>query len=130
MDSKTEYDFIKKYIVKNKQDRIQYELSNKNKRIDGICRFCHRTPDLVKAAMIFYRGYNVSVLQKYIGASREEQCYVISFDNTIDGTWQRSEIIFSRIVGMGMPSIAIFKNFSVIETEQVQGPAEKFILKS
>lgn len=130
MDIQIEQYFIHTYITKNRQDRLLYELSNPKKRIDGIHRFCHDTIQLVKPSMIRYRGKDVSVLQNYMDTCRESQCYVLSDDSAIDGTWQNRKIILSQIIGNGGASIAIFKKFVIIETEQVQGAAEKFVLGS
>lgn len=128
MDIQTEQFFVHTYITKSRQDRLLYELNSPQKRRDGIRRFCHCTMQLVKSSMMRYQGKDVSILQNGIDACRESQCYVISEDSAIDDTWQDRETILSQIIGKGGPSIAIFKNFVVIETEQIQGAAEKFLL--
>lgn len=130
MDIQIEQYFIHTYITKNRQDRLLYELSSPKKRGDGIQRFCHGTMQLIKPSMIRYQGKDVSVLQNNINMCQENQCYLISDDSTIDGTWQDRETVLSQIIENGGASIAIFKDFVIIETEQVQGAAEKFVLGS
>lgn len=128
MHKETEFNFIHTYIQKNQQDRLRYEFNNPKKRIHGICRFCHNTSQLLHPKTIVYHGTDTSVLQQFLRTCKDIQCYVLSFDEELDGTWQTKDAVFSRLIGMGMPSIAVFSDSVIIETEQVQGAAEKWLL--
>lgn len=39
------------------------------------------------------------------------------------------EDLFDRVIGLGRSSIMIFTNMALIETEQIQGLAMKYVLK-
>lgn len=55
-------------------------------------------------------------------------CYIISWNTDIDGQVLPISEALDIIIGYGMPSILITNTLILIETEQVQGPAEKYIL--
>lgn len=132
MEKEIEESFVKRYIVRNRQERLLYELGNKKKRIDGIARFCHGTPELIKESTIVYSGNDISFgeLKELIDNSNEMSFYVISYYESLDAKFISSDSVLSEIIGRGMASIAIFNHFVIIETEQVQGPAMKYVLRS
>ncbi len=132
MEKEIEEFFVKTFIMQNKQDRILHELCHEKKRINALSRFCHRTNEHIKETKIIYFGNDISIneLQKYIDITKEKQGYVISYDKSLDAKWFKKDEVLSLIIGRGMPSIAVFNHLAIIETEQTQGPAQKFVLKS
>lgn len=57
-------------------------------------------------------------------------CYLISWNSDIDGIFLDKESALNEIIGYGMASIMVFKNLILIETEQEQGSAIKYVLFS
>jgi len=124
-----EESFVKNYIARNKRDRLLIELQGK-RRQEGVGRFCHCTDTLLMQNTIQVSGkYITQELQKQIAMSKSNKCYVISFYEEFDGKIFDKEVVLDNILGLGMPSIVIFDDFVIIETEQVQGPAIKYLLK-
>ena len=129
MDQKTEEQFVQIYIAKNKRERLLFELQSK-KRSDGIGRFCHRTDELLINEKVKAKGPEIwEKIESRIRMSKAQTCYVISFFPDLDGKVFRKQEVMEKIIGRGMPSIAIFDDFTIIETEQEQGPAIKYLLE-
>ena len=59
----------------------------------------------------------------------DDKCYIISWNSGIDGNWLNAEEALKKIIGYGMPSIAIFNDLVIIETEQELGAATKYVLR-
>lgn len=128
MNKRIEEEFVNNYIVSNKRERLIFELQGKKRR-NGVDRFCHCVDNLVIKSAIKERGkYILQELQKTITAAKTDKCYVISFFEDIDGKVMDKNEVLDTIIGRGMPSIVIFDDFVIIETEQEQGPAMKYLL--
>lgn len=124
--------FIHYFIVKNKRERLQFELLNESKRERAISRFDHGAMKYLDERKIIYSGNDISWsdLKNLIEKNTDEQsCYVISFYEEIDRTMIKVKDLFDRVIGLGCASIMVFTNMAIIETEQVQGPAMKYVLK-
>lgn len=130
MNVEIEKSFVKEYIKKNRRDRILYELNNAKKRINAIGRFCHNAADYLIASKIVYKGTSLEHGMELLNVSNSKECYLISFDDDIDGKVFAPMEAMERIESIGMASIAIFTDFCVIKTEQSVGPAEVFFLKA
>ncbi len=129
MNKTTEEAFVRNYIVSSKRERLLFELCGK-KRSDGIGRFCHRAEELLMPSKIRMRGPDITEnLKKCIAAARDRTCYVISWYDAFDGKEFRKDEILERVIGCGMPSIVLFEDFAIVETEQEQGPAMKYLLR-
>lgn len=130
MEKEIEDFFVRTYIMKNRQDRILHELCHEKKRVNALSHFCHSSNEYIKKSKIIYEGNDISIseLQKHIDSTKEKQCYVMSYDKTLDAKWFKKDEVLALIIGRGMPSIAVFKHLAIIETEQIQGPARKFVL--
>ena len=129
MDRTIEESFVNSYIISNKRERLLFELQGK-KRQEGVGRFCHCADNLLMQSTIKAHGKDITLeLQKQITISKCSKCYVISFFEELDGKIFDKEEVLDAILGIGMPSIVIFDDFVIIETEQVQGPAIKYLLK-
>ena len=123
-----EESFIRKYIKKQRRDRIYYELTNTKKRKDAIGRFCHNAEDFLDRRKITYQGTDMAEGIELINRFSEKECYTISWDDEIDGGVYPALEAIDKINAVGMASIAIFENFCIVKTEQEQGPAEIFLL--
>ena len=129
MNKLIEENFVKSYIIKNRRERLLFELWGK-KRSDGICRFCHGADTLIDASKIKLKGQYISTeLGNIVATAKSRKCYVISFFEELDGKEFNKDEVLELILGCGMPSIAVFDDFAIIETEQEQGPAIKYLLQ-
>lgn len=127
-----EHFFIHHFIVKNKRDRLQYELLNKSRRENAISRFDHGTMKYIDERKLIYCGNDISweALKKMIYKNtNERECYVISIYEEIDRTMVKIQDLFDCVIGLGRASIMIFTNMALIKAEQEQGPAMKYVLK-
>ncbi len=52
--------FIQHFIVKNKRERFQFELSNKIKRQNAISRFAHNTWRYIDERKLIYSGSDIA----------------------------------------------------------------------
>lgn len=124
--------FIQHFITKNKRERLQFELSSESRRQNGISRFDHGAMKYIDGRRLIYSGNDISwgALKKMIYQNtNERKCYIISYYKEIDQTMIKVEDLFDRVIGLGRASIMIFTNMALIETEQIQGPAMKYVLK-
>ena len=129
MNKKTEEIFVEAYIKKSKRERLLFELWGK-KRLDAVGRFCHCVDDLLVESTIMMSGkYITQELQNKIMSVSDDKCYVISYYDDLDGKELKKNDVLNQIIGRGMPSIVIFSDFVIIESEQVQGPAIKYFLQ-
>lgn len=129
MNKAIEESFVNSYILNNKRDRLLFELCGKKRR-DGIDRFSHSADNFLIESKIKLKGQHISKdLQIIVTESKCHKCYVISYSEELDGKEFNKDEVLNLILGCGMPSIAIFDNFAIIETEQEQGPATKYLLE-
>lgn len=92
VEKKIEKDFAMTYIVKQKRERLLYELFNKKKRLSAIGRFCHTAIEYIDERKIFYCGEKISQkeLLEFIDAA-DDKCYIISWNSDFDGNWLNAE---------------------------------------
>ena len=129
MNKAIEENFVNCYIIKNKRERLLFELWGKKRR-DGIGRFSHCADNLIDDSKIRFRGQDISNdLREIVAATNTDKCYVISWYEELDGKEFNKDDVLDFLLGCGMPSIAIFDDFVIIETEQEQGPAIKYFLQ-
>jgi hypothetical protein len=76
-------------------------------------------------------GYYKDIQSLLISYGAEKTCYVISWDQEIDGKYLPLETVLKRVVGLGMPSIVscIPGKLAYFEAEQSFGPPPRYILK-
>ncbi len=129
MNKAIEESFVNSYIIKNKRDRLLFELCGKKRR-DGIDRFSHFADNLLIEAKIKLKGQHISKdIQNIVIKANSCKCYVISYSEEFDGKEFNKDEVLDLILNYGMPSIVVFDNFAIIQTEQEQGPAIKYLLQ-
>lgn len=132
MDFDYDHFFIQRFIIKNKRERLQYELSSKKRRQNAISRFDHGTMKYIEERKLIYSGRDISwenLKRMIFKNTNERKCYIISFYQEIDQTMINIENLFDYVIGLGRASIMIFTNMALIEAEQIQGSAMKYVLK-
>ena len=122
--------FIDQYVKKYKRERLLFELSGK-KRQHGIGRFCHNAEEMVKADKIVMSGNKlfadeILAVAKQYGTSG--MCYIIAFNEYLDGKQCTLKEALKRVLSNGMAAIIVCDNFAVVETEQCEGTPMRYIL--
>lgn len=135
MDKEIEMEIIKAFVNKNMQERFLFELFSTKKRKNSIGRLCHQYDK------IFNKDYMIEIPKDNlnltgIGSMLENHeinnnCYLISYDEQIDGLYLPLMQALERVVGLGMPSIisCITGKLAYFEGEQEIGVPPRFILK-
>ena len=125
-----EKSFVKRFIKKEKQDRLLFELSGK-KRQHGIERFCHNAEDMIETERIVYSGNSLfpdEILKITKQYKVPESCYIIAYQKELDKKYVSFEDALGLVLGNGMAAIIICNDFAVIETEQYSGTPFRYIL--
>lgn len=133
MDKTIEERFIKKFITKRAQSRLQFELFPKNRRLDGIDRFSHNTEGVIENNRICKKNFkfehSLEIINEVTCENFYKQCYVISSNVEADGNFFNiNEAIYLCNAFYGPSIIIISENVVLIKAEQVKGAAENFLL--
>ena len=125
-----EKSFVKRFIKKEKQDRLLFELSGKKRQL-GIERFCHNAEDMIDTERIVYSGNSLfpdEILKITKQYKVPESCYIIAYQKELDKKYVSFEDALGLVLGNGMAAIIICNDFAVIETEQYSGTPFRYIL--
>lgn len=132
MNYEIEKKFVDDFILKNKRERLFYELKNSKKRKHAIGRFCHtslqyldKTKIIVKSQMI-----TLQVIQEFIPGSDKIKWYLISWDKELDGKMYETGKAINIVMNSGMASIMVCGNYAIIREEQVNGAPDIYILSN
>jgi hypothetical protein len=106
----TELDFINKYIVKEKKERLIYEFSNLKEK--AILRFSHNINCLIKRNI----KINKIRVNELINIKINKMVYIISLDK-INGEYLLYSEAINHLMNLYMPVILIDDNFVIIKTE-------------
>jgi len=126
---------IKSFFAKRIQDRVLFELSFTKKRKDALSRLCHTYKTTLKEEyMTAIEKPNsdpieIAALLKKNGAG--DTCYVVSWNEEIDGKELSLLTALEKAVGYGMPTIiaCIPNKLAYFEAEQEVLPSPRFILQ-
>lgn len=135
MNKDIEQAIVKSFFAKRLQDRVLFELSSAKKRRDALNRLCHsyestlREEYMVEIQKPNSNPMEIARLLKKNGAS--DSCYVISWDEDIDGKELSLLTALESAVGMGFPSIisCVPGKLAYFEAELEVPPPPRFILK-
>ncbi|MEY8754357.1 hypothetical protein AB9M93_07285 [Peribacillus frigoritolerans] len=135
MDKELEDIIVKSFFNKRIQQRVLFELFSAKKRMDAIGRLNHNyLTTLREEFMIEIPKPNsdpeeIENLLKKQGAGND--CYAISWNDSIDGKYMSLTSALEVSVGEGFPSIisCIPGKLAYFEAEQSYGPPPRFILK-
>lgn len=132
MDKDIEMKIISAFIIKRKKTRAAYELCNNKKRNDFIWRighynhfdnrFIHKITQPVNSYKVIY-----DILKKY---NAPDECYVLSYNDSIDGKIALLEDALKEVVFWGPGLIScIHGKLAYFEEEVTGGPApERYLL--
>ncbi|USK32567.1 hypothetical protein LIT25_18470 [Bacillus sp. F19] len=134
MDKEQEKIIIKSFFEKRIHDRMMFELLSPKKRVNAIDRLCHGYENIIcKRYMVEVKKPNSNPQELYSllkshGAG--ETCYVISFNEEIDGKEVPLLDALEQAVGFGFPSIisCILGKLAYFEAEHELGATPRYIL--
>jgi hypothetical protein len=135
MDKGKEAVIVNRFFSKRLKDRVVYELTSGKKRVEALNRLCHDYKNtLIPEYMFEIHSPNsdyheIASLLKKQGAPNE--CYVISWNEEVDGKHLPLNEALKKVVGFGMSSIVscIEGKLAYFEAEQESGSPPRFIIK-
>lgn len=130
MNKELEKDFVYHFIVKEKRERLLYELSGK-KRMDGISRFCHNAVDLIHQDTIIRSGddlFSEEILRISKQYTDRKQAYLIAFQEELDRMTCDVQTALDLVLGNGMAAVILLDTVVIIETEQCNGTPYRYLL--
>jgi hypothetical protein len=126
--------FITNFIPKERRERSYLELTTPKRRATFIGRFNHEWDRVIDMAYLEKINKHIdypSKIQQMLGFKDSDLCYVISHYDDFDDQILPFKDVFSHIYSKGLATLII--NISAtkfyLETEQVQGPPDRFIGK-
>ncbi len=123
--------FVNAFILKDRRERLHFELHKR--RGEFLSRFSHSAldyliPRCVEAIGPISGPDHLLKLLKSRGAGRT--CYAISMADDIDGKVLPLPEALSVAYGLGLSTILICRpgELAYLETEQIEGPPQRFVL--
>ena len=115
MNKQKEENFIKKYVQKNRQERLRFELTNEKKRKSALDRFSHSALEIIDKSKIIaeMQKANDEMLIKLLSPNDN---YVLS-GKYIDGLDMSSKAALQEINEEFGPVIVISSKCAIIKTE-------------
>lgn len=135
MNKEYEEIIVRSFFEKRIQNRIIFELLSTKKRKDALSRLCHNYKDVLCEKYMMElpkpnsNHIDIEGLLKKYGAN--DNCYVISWHNEIDGQCLPLIDALEQVVGLGMPSLVfcVPDRLLYFEGEQCQSTPPRYILK-
>ncbi|MBQ8687398.1 MAG: hypothetical protein IJ512_02465 [Ruminococcus sp.] len=130
MRSKIEENFVEKFVVKSRRDRLLFELCGK-KRANGIGRFCHNADEMLLQEKIIEFGNHlhhdeiIKIIEQY---AVPERWHIIAFNKSIDGMSCKLSEALDLVLGNGMAAIIVSDTMAIVESEQCTGTPARYIL--
>lgn len=124
--------FVDNFILKDKRERALVELTNSKKREKFVDRLNHKWEtlfDMRFLKQVDKQNDSSIEIQKLLKIQDDDLCYVISNYEEFDDKVIRFHEAFDALYSMGLGSVIINMSADTIflDTEQVQGPAPRFI---
>jgi hypothetical protein len=124
--------FVNAFVTKDYRDRLIFELRKRRGHFLG--RFCHGALTYLDSRFVFAMSRPNSdpteILRLLNSRGAERNCYAMSMSDDIDGRILPLAEALSVAVGLGLPTIlsCVPGRLAYLETEQVAGPPDRFIL--
>ena len=116
--------FIRKYIIDLKKDRLIYEYNSK-KRQNCIMRFCHNAEILIKKNCIKRKGKSEDIIM-YL---RKNDSYFIVSTKYDSGTYMNYDDLKKYLDDDLLVVIIISENFSIVR-EEVEYDSTAYLISS
>ncbi len=130
MDYNAERHFVHSFIRKNRRDRLLYELTNPEKRYEGISRFCHQAGELLDRSKILMQGEDLDRRPEFGRFIREhnEICFVLSPDFYMDEQFLPLEDAVQKAVICPDAVLIMGSTFAIVFGEPMKGGRGKYLL--
>lgn len=125
MDKNLEALFVKKYVKRNRQDRLLHELTNGKKRARALDRFNHSTEDIIEQTKIVELILDDKTLDKYL---KDENAYIVSTRH-INGLFLSKDDIKKCLYEEFGAIIVCATEYSFIKTEGFAFNSKLYVLK-
>ena len=103
-------EFIKNFVVKDRRDRVEFQLSNSSKRDQFVQKLNHsyaEVLDMRKLKALPNTRDDFEYIKNELGIQSQNQCYVISNYDDIDDCLLEFETAFNKGYGRGFATIVI-----------------------
>ena len=128
-----EEEFIRSFVIKLKREHALFDLASPKKRDRFLGKLCHEYYEILDDRYIekIQTSFADDTHQLLKTHGAQENCYVLSFNEAVDGKELPLAEALSQVVGYGMPSIVICipGKLAYFEAEQNYGPPPRFLLK-
>ena len=129
MERETERRFVQSFILREKRERLLFELGGKRRR-EGIGRFCHGAESLLMKEKIIASGpLNIAQIRSYVEQyAPKETGYLCAYNANLDGLRMPAPAALKKALNNGMAALLIFECLAIVETEQESGTPDRYIL--
>jgi len=103
-------EFIKNFVVKDRRDRVEFQLGNASKRNQFIQKLNHlyaEVLDMRKLRALPNTRDDFEYIKSELGIKAQDQCYLISNHEDIDDCFLEFETAFSKSYGRGFATLVI-----------------------
>lgn len=130
MDYSIEQHFVQTFIRKNRRERLLFELTDPDRRYDGISRFCHRAGTLLEPSRIVMQGEDLDRRPEFERFVRRNGgiCLVLSPDCFLGEQMLPLDEAVSRAVQCPDAVLILGKDFAVVFGEPMKGGRGKYLL--
>lgn len=123
MDKKIEQQFVERYIAKNYQERLLWELSSAKRRSKALSRFSHDADDVLDQQV------NPKIITSFTEiCERDKTVYILSWDEN-DGMNLPFDEAIRYCESTYMSVVLIGKSFALIKEETEKGTPNIFYVK-
>lgn len=124
--------FVEKFVRKDKRERCYLQLTNPKKRHEFINRLNHSWDTILNMKYVNQIDKTLDYpedIQKLLAFRDDELCYVISSYDNVDDRFMAFKEVFDKVYSRGLASLLIDTSADTffLDTEQVHGPADRFI---
>ena len=122
--------FINKFILKEKRERVSFELNNVKKRSLFINKLNHKSFDFIDSKkMIPIPKNDFEFVKHNLGIKDNEPCLLISNYDYLDNRKMSFKEAFESCNGLGLATLIIIisKNQIYLQTEQENGGSNKYL---
>ena len=130
MNYNEERHFVHSFIRKNRRDRLLYELTDPEKRYEGVSRFCHQAGELLDRSKILMQGEDLDRRPEFGRFIREhnEICFVLSPDFYMDEQFLPLEDAVQKAVICPDAVLIMGSAFAIVFGEPMKGGRGKYLL--
>lgn len=122
--------FVNSFIIKNRRERLLYELTTIKKRSAGVSRFCHQAREILDPSKIIMEGKDIDRTTEFKNfvTQHDEICLVLSPDFYMDERYLSFEDAVHQANSCLDAVIIMGSSFAVVYAEPMKDGRGKFLL--